>query len=495
MRTTVGQRIAAGYAIILVLLVLVAGIGVWTAARTVDTYKHALDELERGLTAQLTIGQEAADARAIFLGYLIGLTDASPQDWENKVASVRRSLQAVRDAAGQPEVRAQWDTVLGLWARWEEGARTAMALVREGRQLQAQAMTTQEIAPVRQQLFALIDQLVAAERARVRAAAQAAADEVGRATLIVLAVGGLALALGSGAAWTLTRSITVPLRLSIAALASAADETLAATTQQVAGTAEQATAVQQTATTVNQVRQIAQASAERARAVAEQAQRAMQLLAERRSAIEDLVHGTQEARGQMEALAARILTLSERAQAIGEIVTTVNGLAEQSNLLAVNAAIEAAKAGEAGRGFAVVAAEVKALAERSKEATAQIREILNEVQRATQAAVMAAEQGVKASEASERRALGTGETLRQWTEAVIAMAQAAQQTAVAAQEQMAGTDQIAMAMQQIEQASAQNMASTRQVERSAQDLHEIAARLKALVEAADHAGSAGPRRG
>ncbi len=176
MRTTVGQRIAAGYAVILVLLVLVAGIGVWTAARTVDTYERTLQESERGLNAQLTVSQEAADARAIFLGYLVGLTDSSPQDWENKVASVRRSLQGLRDAAGQPEVRAQWDTALGLWARWEEGARTAMAHVREGRQLQAQTMATRDVAPVWQQLFVALDQQMQAAQARVRATTQAASD-------------------------------------------------------------------------------------------------------------------------------------------------------------------------------------------------------------------------------------------------------------------------------------------------------------------------------
>ena len=80
---------------------------------------------------------------------------------------------------------------------------------------------------------------------------------------------------------------------------------------------------------------------------------------------------------------------------VGEIVETVNDLSEQSNLLAVNASIEAAKAGEQGRGFAVVASEVRTLAEQSKRATQQIRSILGDIQKATQTAVMSTEEGTK----------------------------------------------------------------------------------------------------
>jgi methyl-accepting chemotaxis protein len=183
----------------------------------------------------------------------------------------------------------------------------------------------------------------------------------------------------------------------------------------------------------------------------------------------------------MEALAERIIGLSEQGQAIGEIIATVNELGDQSNLLAVNAAIEAAKAGEAGKGFAVVAVEVKALAEQSKQATTQIRGILGEIQRATQAAVMATEQGVKAADAGEKVAQGAGESIRILTQSVHEAAQVAQHILVSAQQQVVGMDQIAMAIQNIQQVSTQNMAATQQVERAAQDLNTLSQQLQALV--------------
>ncbi len=102
----------------------------------------------------------------------------------------------------------------------------------------------------------------------------------------------------------------------------------------------------------------------------------------------------------------------------GEIIATVNDLSEQSNLLAVNASIEASKAGEYGKGFAVVAQEIKSLAEQSKQATAQIRVILFEVQKGISKAVMATEKGSKAVEAGVKLSAQTGESIESLAESV-----------------------------------------------------------------------------
>src|SRR5262249_12708696 len=132
-------------------------------------------------------------------------------------------------------------------------------------------------------------------------------------------------------------------------------------------------------------------------------------------------------------------------------------------------------------GFAVVAAEVKALADQSKQATAQVRGILSEIQRATQSAVMAAEQGVKTSDAGVALAERSGESIRFLSESLTESAQADQQILVSIQQQATGMDQIALAMRNVQQASTQNMASTKQVEGAAQDLNTLARRLRTLI--------------
>src|SRR5690606_19068004 len=102
-----------------------------------------------------------------------------------------------------------------------------------------------------------------------------------------------------------------------------------------------------------------------------------------------------------------------QSQSIGSIIATVDDLAEQSNLLAVNAAIEAAKAGEQGKGFAVVAQEVRNLAEQSKESTKQVRQILNDIQKSVSSVGMATEQGSKAAESGIKQAEGAARAIHQ----------------------------------------------------------------------------------
>ena len=154
----------------------------------------------------------------------------------------------------------------------------------------------------------------------------------------------------------------------------------------------------------------------------------------------------------------------------------------QSNLLAVNAAIEANKAGEHGRGFSVVAQEVKNLAEQSKKATAQIRSLLGDIQKGTNIAVLATEQGSKAVESGVRQSREAGDAIRQLAESIGENPAAANQIAVSAQQQMVGMDQLALATANIKETTSQNMESTRQAEIAAQSLHELANKLKQLVE-------------
>ncbi|HKS89025.1 MAG TPA: CHASE3 domain-containing protein [Stellaceae bacterium] len=277
------------------------------------------------------------------------------------------------------------------------------------------------------------------------------------------------------------RAINVPVRTAVAALTTAAVEILAATSEQVAATAEEATAVRQTGVTVTQVRQTAELATQKATAVVDTADKAVRVAQDGRRAVDDSIASSEEAKSRMEGLAERILALSEQAHAIAEINAAVNDLAEQSNLLAVNASIEAAKAGEAGKGFAVVAGEVRGLAEQSKQATAQVRGILGEIQRATQAAVLAAEQGVKSAEGGVATADRTAEAIRALAETVAETGQAAQQILAASQQQTVGMDQVALATRNIEQSSTQTVAATRQVQNAAKDLNALAGRLAQLV--------------
>jgi methyl-accepting chemotaxis protein len=197
--------------------------------------------------------------------------------------------------------------------------------------------------------------------------------------------------------------------------------------------------------------------------------------------VEEAILGMQRIQEQMESIAGSIVQLSEQGQAIGEIIATVNDLAEQSNLLAVNAAIEATRAGEQGKSFGVVAQEIKSLAEQSRQATSQVRRILGDIQKATNAAVLATEQGNKAVEAGVKQSNETSESIRLLSASINDAAQAATQISVSSQQQMIGMDQIVLAMNNIKEASEQNVAGTKQAELAAHSLHEMGAKLSIMV--------------
>jgi methyl-accepting chemotaxis protein len=484
MQWTVSQRIVLGYAVLLLLLVVVAGAGMYALASTSATFSTAMHDQGQRLGTALRQRGTVRFAHVEYLRFLLTGDRTLLKPRETAIIEARRAVAEVRDTGPTAEMRAGWGEILTLLDAFDKDSAASVAAKLAGRDAEADSIRAERVVPVADRMAAVSDRLVELEIAHADAVARATAAGASRIFWVIVVVAGATMVAGVLIARASARSITIPLRTAIGTLASACAEILAATTQQASGTSEEATAVQQTSTTVDEVRQTAQLAAQKAGAVTETAQKAAQVSQEGRRAVEDGTRGMQEMKTRMEAIAERILTLSQQGQAVAEIINAVNDLAEQSNLLAVNAAIEAAKAGEAGKGFGVVAAEVRALAERSKQATAQVRTILNDIQRATQSAVMAAEQGVKASEAGVSVAAKAGDAIRLLSDSLTEAAQAGQQILVSARQQQAGVDQVGLAMQNINQASTQNMAATRQVERAAQDLNQLAGRLKALVTAA-----------
>jgi len=277
-------------------------------------------------------------------------------------------------------------------------------------------------------------------------------------------------------------ALMLEMQETVMVLAASTSDILAATGQVASGSAETATAVSQTMATVEEAKQTAQLSADKAKHVAEIAQKTADSSRSGKKSVDESVEAMRRIQEQMGSIAESIVRLAEQSQAIGEIIATVNDLAEQSNLLAVNAAIEAARAGEQGKGFAVVAQEVKSLAAQSKQATAQVRAILGDVQKATSGAVLATEQANRAVEVGVKLSSEVGESIRVLAESIGDAARAATQIAVSAQQQLIGMDQAVLAIQNIRQASTQNVAGTRQAEAAAQKLHELGCKLKQLAE-------------
>jgi methyl-accepting chemotaxis protein len=267
------------------------------------------------------------------------------------------------------------------------------------------------------------------------------------------------------------------------AISSSATEILATVNQQTAGASQQSAAISQTTTATEEIRATSEQAANKAEEVAHRAQESVRQGDQGAEAVQAIVGGMAEIRERVEGIASDVQALSERTAQIGEITHAVNDLADQSNLLALNATIEAARAGEQGKGFAVVADEVRNLAEQSKQATAQVQTILEEIEIATRAAVSAAEEGTSVVATGAELAAQAGEIIGQLTDSIRDSAQAAEQIVASAKEQNSGMDQITIGMRDATSAAAEFAVGAEETQRTAENLNTVAAELEQLANA------------
>ncbi|MDP2432431.1 MAG: protoglobin domain-containing protein [Pseudomonadota bacterium] len=260
------------------------------------------------------------------------------------------------------------------------------------------------------------------------------------------------------------------------------EQVRAAIGAQSSGAAQQAASVSETTATLEQIKATSQQNLEKATALKEVADRARAEGDQGVTVVEAAVQAMRQTRGQVEAIAGHIGVLNERLQQIGDITNAVGELASQSKMLALNASIEAAKAGDAGRGFAVVAEEVRDLAEQSRQATTQVQGILVEIRNAAARAVRAVEEGNEGADRGANLADRAGETLHGLNRVIHDTAMASQQIVAAVRQEAAGIDQIRVAMGDISQVTSQFVAATHQTEAATDQLTDYAALLQNMVK-------------
>lgn len=241
-------------------------------------------------------------------------------------------------------------------------------------------------------------------------------------------------------------------------------------------------AVTETSTTIEQVKQSAKIAAEKAKSVAKASGRVTEISESGRIATGVTSEKMDLIRLQMRSIGTTVEKLSGRSRAVDEIIGTVKDLAAQSNLLAVNASIEAARAGDQGKGFAVVANEIKTLADESKEATDQVRTILGDMREGVDEVASAVQQGGQAVDDGVEQSVAAGESIQALAKSISGASQTTAVISTMNEQQFSGVAQVTDAMASIRQEMLQNVEGLSRLEEAARQLESIGGSLKDLVE-------------
>lgn len=279
-----------------------------------------------------------------------------------------------------------------------------------------------------------------------------------------------------------TNRLVASIKEAIIQLSSSANEMMAISAQQSAGATEQATAVQEVSTTSEEIAITAKQITDNAKSVESMAEETTRSCMAGTGDVSNAIDGMANLKSQVQSIAHSMLQLGDNSQKIGGIVEIIDEISDQTNLLALNAAIEAAGAGEAGKRFAIVAQEVRRLAERTVEATRQIKGLIEEIQKATNSTIMVTEEGTKGVDAAatlvDKVQLSFGNIIGMVEET----ARSAKEITLSTQQQTSACEQMAETMAEVRDVAQQVAGSARETEQSIREIMGLTERLKDLAE-------------
>jgi len=340
-----------------------------------------------------------------------------------------------------------------------------------------------DLQPIRTALRVAVDELVKLEAQHMQDAIATSSAKASSATQFMIGFTLATFAIIVPLAWLFTRSLTRQIGGAVQHISSSSSELQAAANQQATGAKEQATAMSEITTTIKELLSTS-------RQIAEGAQRVVKIAEDTASAAQSgdqVVHRTQDAvssiKRQVDLIVTHMLDLGRKSQQIGGILEVINELAEQTNILAINATIEAVGAGETGKRFAVVADEIRKLADRVGGSTKQIRQLIDEIRSAVNTTVMATEGGSKAVDAGTRQFGDVTASLKHIVDLVGTTTDAAREIELSTKQQTSAVEQVNLAVSDVAQATRESEASSQQTLTTSSHLTVLAKELASIVQA------------
>jgi methyl-accepting chemotaxis protein len=277
------------------------------------------------------------------------------------------------------------------------------------------------------------------------------------------------------------RNALISVTEAIDATASAGTQISSSTEEMAAGAQEQSSQTMEVASSIEEITKTILEAAKNASSASEAAANAGEIAKSGGKTVNETIEGMNRIAEVVKKSAATVEALGKSSDEIGEIVQVINDIADQTNLLALNAAIEAARAGEQGRGFAVVADEVRKLAERTTKATKEIASMITQIQKETKGAVIAMQEGTKEVEKGKELANKAGDSLKQIIAGSEKVVEMVNQVADASEEQSTAAEKISKSIEGINNVTQESAAGIQQVAKASEDLSRLTTNLQELI--------------
>ena len=529
----IAPRAFLGFAFIALLVIL---LGVFAVNRMAQIRQSSVEMTATQLPSVTSLGvitENVLRLRILSFRVLVNREPASLQEAETRIGvlvdKVKTAQASYAALPAGPEEAALYKTFMVTLDNYLKAQADMLALSKQGKVDEMRALINSRIKDGTDQMGEQLNKLIAINVADAKTADTDAGQSYDGAITGVIAVSVAAALLTVLLAWLLTRSIVTPLRKAVEVaetiaggnlskaieddgkdeparllgalaamqanlrqtiqqiagsatqLASAAEELSAVTEEASKGLQQQNNEIDQAATAVNEMTAAVEEVARNAVSTSEASAQSNQAAREGRDRVVETVGAIQTMTQDVQNTAAMIEGLATQGRDIGKVLDVIRAIAEQTNLLALNAAIEAARAGEAGRGFAVVADEVRALAHRTAQSTQEIEKMVAGIQNGTGQAVQSMEQSNQRTQSTLEMARAAGVALEQITQSISLINERNLVIASASEEQAQVSREVDRNLMNIRDLATQSTAGADQTSAASFELSRLAADLNAMV--------------
>jgi methyl-accepting chemotaxis protein len=482
---TFGKKVAAGFALSFLLLLAIGFVAfqsISSLTQTNELVVHTHDVIEH-ITELLSLAKDAETGQR---GYIITGDEAYLEPYQTAITRLPPLIQQLRQlTVDNVSQQRRLDSLEPLLAAKQAELKQTIDLRRKGDLAQTENMVR---GGQGKNLMDNIRQLTTEmgheeEELSARAMTESTTSAGGaKSTIIFGTLACLVFVVVAG--FTITRSLSRQIGQAVRHVQSSSVELQTTANQQAAGAKQSSTAMDQISMTINELlatsRQIAE-SAQRVAQVAEQTSTAA-------GAGDQIVDKAHESVGgikrQVDLIVTHMLDLGKKSQQIDGILEIINELAEQTNILSINASIEAAGAGDSGKRFSVVADEIRKLADRVGNSTKEIRALIEEIRTALNTTVMATEGGTKAVDAGARQFAEVTSAFRQIATLLETTTEAAREIELSTKQQSTAVEQVNVAISSVAQAAKETETGLTQTLQTATELTGLSRDLTRMIQAA-----------